>query len=76
MTEVTKHSLIDLIRQISLNIDGLKKELEEKNKEINKLKSINEDLQKDSKARLAQIGQYINELEKIRSHYVNSNNNT
>jgi len=76
MIEVTKHSLIDLIKQISLSIDSLKKELQEKDKEINQLKSTNDNLQKDSKARLDQIGQYINELEKIRSHYVDSNNNT
>lgn len=74
MIEVTKQSLIDVIKQINTGVDNLKKELQEKNKEIEELKSNNQHLKQSNKSTLDQIRQYIQELEKIRTHYVDSNN--
>jgi len=72
--ELTKKPLIDIIKQISDGIDGLHSELLLKDKKIADLKQQNEQLKKNNSDTLDQIREYIKELEQIRSHYVDSNN--
>jgi len=74
MTEVTKKNLIDLIHKISENVDRLNAKLAKQENVINDLKSQNEKLKQNNHATLDQIKAYIEELEQIRSHYVDSNN--
>lgn len=72
--ELTKKPLIDIIKQISNDIDRLQSELLQKEQQISDLKQQNEQLKKNNSATLDQIREYIKELEQIRSHYVDSNN--
>ena len=74
--KTTKKNLIDLIHEINDNIDGLNKRLAKQEKMIQDLKSQNESLKQNNHDTLDQIKEYIEELEQIRSHYVDSNNNT
>ncbi len=74
--EVSKKLLMDLIKQISNNTDQLISELSIKDKEIEDLKMQNKHLKESSLATLDQIREYIKELEQIRTHYVDSNNNS
>ena len=76
MMEVSKKSLMDLIKQISNRTDTLISELSLKDKQIEDLKMQNERLKESSLATLDQIREYIKELEQIRTHYVDSNNNS
>ena len=74
--KTTKKNLIDLIHEINDNIDGLNKRLAKQEKMIQDLKSQNESLKQNNHDTLDLIKEYIEELEQIRSHYVDSNNNT
>lgn len=74
MMEITKKKLIDLIHEISENVDKLNAKLAKQENVINDLKSENEKLKQNSQTALDQIKEYIEELEQIRSHYVDSNN--
>ncbi|RTK92688.1 MAG: hypothetical protein EKK61_03105 [Rickettsiales bacterium] len=75
MMKITKQHLINLIKEIDGNIDGLLTKINNQGKIINDLKSQNENLRLNNQKTLDQIKEYIKELEQIRSHYVNSNNN-
>jgi hypothetical protein len=74
--EVSKKLLMDLIKQINTDTDNLISELSLKNKEIKDLRMQNEYLKESSLATLDQIREYIKELEQIKTHYVDSNNNS
>lgn len=76
MMEITKKSLMDLIKQINEVACKLKAELSNKDKQIQDLKLQNEHLKISNLATLDQIREYIKELEQIRTHYVDSNNNS
>ncbi len=76
MMKITKQHLINLIKEIDGNIDGLLTKINNQGKIINDLQSQNENLRLNNQKTLDQIKEYIKELEQIRSHYVNSNNNT
>jgi hypothetical protein len=67
---------MDLIKQINTDTDNLISELSLKNKEIEDLRMQNEHLKESSLATLDQIREYIKELEQIKTHYVDSNNNS
>jgi uncharacterized coiled-coil DUF342 family protein len=73
--EITKQQLIDVIGQIGDKIESLNAKLARQERQISDLKNQNEELRKGNQATLGQIKGYIQELEQIRSHYVNSNNN-
>ena len=74
--EVDKKALIHLIKQINSNVDKLIFELNVKDKQIEELKIQNQELKNNSATILNQIKEYIKELEQIRNHYVDSNNNS
>lgn len=74
--EVDKKALIHLIKQINSNVDKLIFELNVKDKQIEELKIQNQELKNNSATILNQIKEYIKELEEIRNHYVDSNNNS
>jgi len=67
---------MDLIKQINEVACKLKAELSNKDKQIQDLKLQNEHLKISNLATLDQIREYIKELEQIRTHYVDSNNNS
>lgn len=73
--EITKKNLIDLINEIGENIDRLNVKLAKQEGVIEDLKSQNERLKQSNHDTLDQIKEYIEELEQIRSQYVDSNNN-
>lgn len=73
--KTTKKNLIDLIHEINDNIDGLNKKLAKQENLIQDLKSQNEGLKQKNHDTLDQIKEYIEELEQIRNHYVDNNNN-
>ena len=72
--EITKKNLIDLINEIGENIDRLNAKLAKQEGFIEDLKSQNEKLKQNNHETLDQIKEYIEELEQIRSQYVDSNN--
>ena len=74
--EVDKKALIYLIKQINKNVDKLIFELNLKDRQIEELKMQNQELKNSNQAVLDQIKEYIKELEQIRNHYVDSNNNS
>ena len=74
--KITKQQLIDTIHQIGDKIDGLIAKSAKQEKQIASLMIQNEELKKGNQVTLEQIKEYIQELEQIRNHYVNSNNNT
>ncbi len=74
--EITKKNLTDLIHEIGEKIEKLNTQLAKQEETIEDLKYQNENLKKDNRNTLDQIKEYIEELEQIRNHYVNSNNNT
>jgi len=74
--EITKQQLIEIIREIGEKTEKLVVNSARQSQQIEDLKSQNEDLKKSNQATLDQIKEYIQELEQIRSHYVDSNNNT
>ena len=76
MEIVTKKHLIDLIKNIDEKLESLLSKLKERDREIAELKIQNKSLKENNQATLSQIKEYIQELEQIRNHYVNSNNNT
>lgn len=76
MSEVTKKDLSDTIKNISTKIDEQIEITKKQTAEINELKSKNSELQKRNQETLDQIKEYIEELEQIRSHYVDNNNRT
>ena len=73
--EITMKNLIDLINEIGENIDRLNAKLAKQEGFIEDLKSQNEKLKQNNHETLDQIKEYIEELEQIRSQYVDSNNN-
>ena len=73
--EITKKNLIDLINEIGESIDRLNAKLAKQEGFIEDLKSQNEKLKQNNHETLDQIKEYIEELEQIRSQYVDSNNN-
>ena len=74
--EVDNKALIYLIKQINRRVDKLIFELNLKDKQIEDLKIQNQELKNSSAVILNQIKEYIKELEQIRNHYVDSNNNS
>jgi hypothetical protein len=76
MMEVDNKALIYLIKQINRSVDKLIFELNLKDKQIEDLKIQNQELKNSSAVILNQIKEYIKELEQIRNHYVDSNNNS
>ena len=74
--EVDKKALIYLIKQINKNVDKLIFELNLKDRQVEELKIQNQELKNSNQAVLNQIKEYIKELEQIRNHYVDSNNNS
>ncbi|PCJ25472.1 MAG: hypothetical protein COA94_06150 [Rickettsiales bacterium] len=76
MSEITKQDLIEIIHDISHKIDELVAKSAKNEKQIEDLKSQNKDLKQNNQDTLEQIKEYIQELEQIRNHYVDSNNNS
>lgn len=74
--EVDNKALIYLIKQINRSVDKLIFELNLKDKQIEDLKIQTQELKNSSTIILNQIKEYIKELEQIRNHYVDSNNNS
>jgi predicted RNase H-like nuclease (RuvC/YqgF family) len=72
--EITKKHLIDVIHEIRQNIDQLKTKIQKQAQIIEDLKLQNMQLKKNNSDTLDHIKQYIEELEQIRSRYVDSNN--
>jgi regulator of replication initiation timing len=72
--EITKKSLIDLIKKIDEQIRKTQSELAAKDKHIQDLTLQNEQLRVSNSQTLDEIREYIKELKKIRNHYVDSNN--
>jgi gas vesicle protein len=74
--EITKQQLIDTIHRIGDKIDEMLVKSAKQEKKIMDLQSQNKELKKNNQATLDQIIEYIQELEQIRNHYVDSHNNT
>ena len=74
--DIDNKALIYLIKQINRSVDKLIFELNLKDKQIEDLKIQNQELKNSSAVILNQIKEYIKELEQIRNHYVDSNNNS
>ena len=74
--KITEQQLIDTIHQIGNKVDDLVVKSAKQEKQIIELKLQNDELKKSNQATLDQIKEYIQELEQIRNHYVDSNNNT
>jgi predicted DNA-binding protein YlxM (UPF0122 family) len=72
--EITKKALIDLIKKIDSGIEEMSNKLQKQEQEIKDMQLQNQSLKENNRATLEQIKEYIKELEKIRSHYVDSNN--
>lgn len=72
--EIAKKTLIDLIKKIDLGIEEMSNKLQKQEQEIKDMQLQNQSLKENNRATLEQIKEYIKELEKIRSHYVDSNN--
>jgi predicted RNase H-like nuclease (RuvC/YqgF family) len=74
--ETKTQELIDNIRKIGNKIDDLTSKLLKQELQIENLKIQNEVLTKNNQSTIDQIKEYLKELEQIRNHYVNSNDNT
>ena len=72
--EVTKQDLFDLIHQTGRKIDELLNKLSKQEQVIADLEAQNNELKRNNQTTLSQIKEYIQELEQIRNHYVDSNN--
>ncbi len=72
--EVTKEDLLDLIHQTGRKIDELLNKLSKQGQVIADLEAQNKELKRNNQTTLSQIKEYIQELEQIRNHYVDSNN--
>jgi len=72
--EVTKKDLFDLIHQTGRKIDELLNKLSKQEQVIAALEAQNNELKRNNQTTLSQIKEYIQELEQIRNHYVDSNN--
>ena len=70
--KVTKQQLLDTILQISDKVDKMLIKINEQKDEIAELKQRNSALLQNNRHTLDQIKGYIQELEEIRSNYVNS----
>lgn len=75
MMKITKQHLISLIKEINSKVDSLLFKINNQEKIISDLQAQNENLKLNNQKTLDQIKEYIKELEQIRSHYVNINNN-
>lgn len=73
--EITHKILIDLINEIGQSIDRINTKLIKQEAIIEKLKSQNIRLNQNNHNILKQIKEYIEELEQIKSQYVDNNNN-
>ncbi len=71
--EITKSNLLEIIEEISSKIDNMNMKLQKQEQFIQELKEKNEILKQNNQATLEQITEYIQELEQIRNHYVDSN---
>jgi len=74
--EITKKHLIEIIQDIGAKIDELNAKINIQAQQLAELKSQNNQLKKTNQDTLDQIKEYIEELEQIRNHYVDSNNRT
>ena len=74
--EITKQQLIDTIHHIGDKIDEMLVKSAKQAQQIMDLHSQNKELKKNNQETLDQIKEYIQELEQIRNHYVDSHNNT
>lgn len=74
--EVTKKDLFDLIHQTGRKIDELLNKLSKQEQVIADLEAQNNELKRNNQTTLSQIKEYIQELEQIRNHYVDSNNSS
>jgi len=72
--EITKKDLFDLIHQTGRKIDELLNKLSKQEQVIADLEAQNNELKRNNQTTLSQIKEYIQELEQIRNHYVDSNN--
>ena len=74
--EITKQQLIDTIHHIGDKIDEMLVKSAKQAQQFMDLQSQNKELKKNNQETLDQIKEYIQELEQIRNHYVDSHNNT
>jgi chromosome segregation ATPase len=74
--EITKQHLIDTIHKINDQVDELIGKLDEQARHIKDIEQKNRNLVKNNESTSRKIEEYIKELEQIRNHYVDSNNNT
>ena len=74
--EITKQQFIDTIHHIGDKIDEMLVKSAKQAQQIMDLQSQNKELKKNNQETLDQIKEYIQELEQIRNHYVDSHNNT
>ncbi|MDC0864580.1 hypothetical protein OAP56_01340 [Rickettsiaceae bacterium] len=74
--EITKQHLIDTIHKINDQVDKLIGKLDEQARHIKDIEQKNRNLVKNNESTSSQIEEYVKELEQIRNHYVDSNNNT
>ena len=74
--EVTKKDLFDLIHQTGRKIDELLNKLSKQEQVIADLEAQNNELKRNNQTTLSQIKEYIQELEQMRNHYVDSNNSS
>jgi len=72
--EITKKDLFDLIHQTGRKIDELLNKRSKQEQVIADLEAQNNELKRNNQTTLSQIKEYIQELEQIRNHYVDSNN--
>jgi len=74
--EITKQHLIDTIHKINDQVYELIGKLDEQARHIKDIEQKNRNLVKNNESTSRKIEEYIKELEQIRNHYVDSNNNT
>jgi len=73
--KMTNDLLPELMKRIDEGVDSLLLRLASTEQEIISLKNENKQLKNNYAQILEEIKEYINQLEQIKSHYVNSNNN-
>lgn len=75
MTIITNELLQTLTERVDQAVDAMMDKINSQRTEIDNLKIENSELKALYAKTLEQINEYIAELEKIKNHYVNSNNN-
>jgi predicted RNase H-like nuclease (RuvC/YqgF family) len=73
--KITRQSITNLIKHVDDKIEILLEQIKKQDEVISELQSQNKTLKQNNQQTLDQIKTYIQELEQIRSHYVDSNNN-